>query len=365
MPIVRDSRSPFFYVDVRVGGQRFYQSTKIKQTRSEREALKFEVDFIRRKEQELAAHTPAGLAEMTFEQAGQRWFEERVATGWTNEHNKECALVYLAWLYRRIGKLKLRDISTAVILGLRDERAKETVRGEPIANATVNRSMEPVLRVLNRAKEVWNVTGLQKILKDEIKLREPNENPRWVREDEEAMLRTAFTDKPHYDRLVRFLRATGLRISEALIRWDAIDGNVIVSKGKGGKVRTLPISSEVRGILEACRVGNDTPFVFVTRYNGAVRPITVTAVSNTWQEARREGKLPADLRIHDLRHDFATQCVNDGVDIRTLQECMGHSKIQTTLKYAHVNPTRLTAVFEMRGAKLDGDRRAASLSVVA
>jgi integrase len=365
MPIVRDDRSPFYYVDVRVGGRRFYQSTKIRQTRPLREALKFEVKFVEDREAELSANTPAGLADLTFERAGARWYEERVRQGWTNEHNKQCALVYLAWLYRRIGKLRLRDISTATILGLRDERRKDMVRGKPIEPATVNRSMEPVLRVLNRAKEVWGVPGLQKILKDEIKLPEPQENPRWVKEDEEAMLRSAFSDKPHYDRVVRFLRATGLRISEALIRWDAIDGNVIVSKGKGGKVRTLPISSEVRGILEACRADNDTPFVFVTRYNGKVRPITVTAVSFAWQEAKQAGRLPADLRIHDLRHDFATQCVNDGVDIRTLQECMGHSKIQTTLKYAHVNPTRLAAVFEARGAKLDGDRRAASLSVVA
>lgn len=367
MPIVNDPRSPFYYVDVRVGGKRFYQSTKISNKRPLKEAQKFEREFIARKEEELAIGTPAGLAEMTFAQASERWYGEVVSKAWTNDNNQKNTLVYLAWLNSRIGKKKLREITNAVILGLRDERALETVHGKPIAPATVNRSVSgTIARVINRAQRVWGVPHLPRILWKEIWLAEPAAQPRWVREHEEAMLRTAFADRPHYDRLVRFLRATGVRVSEAVnLRWENIDGGVFSFIQKGGKPRTVPVSAEVQGIFDACRVENPTAYVFTTDYNGAVRPITYTAFSEAWQAARRDGKLPSDLRIHDLRHDFATQCIIDGVHPFELRDAMGHSKIETTLRYAHAKPTRMSEIFAARGAKLDAGRRASSLSVVA
>lgn len=372
MSTYKDAKSPNWQCRIRLNGQRFQPTTDIPKNRPQREANAWEAAWITRKEAELRLNTAEGLADYTFKQGAERWFEEVVQTEWTNAHNSKTIITELSWLCARIGKKLLRDITPGDLLQLRTERAQMSVRGEEargtVSNATVNRTLQPVLRILNRARESWRVPGVQPIKWGEIRLKEKNEKPRWVKADEEAMLRTAFADKPHYDRVMRFARATGVRLSECLIRWSDIhetDG-YFVSKGKGGKVRHVYLSAEVRGILEACRAECEgSEFVFTTVYNGRRQPITTTSINHHWRLARAQGKIPADLRWHDLRHDFATQLLREGTDLRTVQSLLGHSKIETTLKYAHAMPEAAIAAIERRALALSQARRQASIAEVA
>jgi site-specific recombinase XerD len=61
-------------------------------------------------------------------------------------------------------------------------------------------------------------------------------------------------------------------------------------------------------------------------------------INRFWNPARKRASLEG-LRWHDLRHTFASRLVMAGVDLRTVQELMGHKTITMTLRYAHLSPT--------------------------
>src|SRR5207247_4627316 len=61
-------------------------------------------------------------------------------------------------------------------------------------------------------------------------------------------------------------------------------------------------------------------------------------INRVWNPARKKSSL-ADLHWHDLRHTFASRLTMAGVDLRTVQELMGHKTITMTLRYAHLSPT--------------------------
>lgn len=370
MSVFRNDKSPYWQARFRINGKRFQPTSKIPVSRPEREAIKWEAEQIKLAEQATHIDTPEGLADLTFAQAAQRWYDEVVLVEWTNAHNKKTIVTELAWLCDHIGARLLRNINAGVILELRTKRSAMSVRGEDgrgtVSNATVNRTLAPVFCILNRAREEWHVPGLVAIKRKSVRLKEKNENPRWVRPEEEAMLRTAFADKPHYDRCMRFARATGVRLSECLIRWSDIHGNSFTSTGKGGKTREVYLSAEARGIIEACRAEcADLEHVFTTVYNGQRIAITATAINHHWTKAKAQGKIPSDLRWHDLRHDFATQLLREGTDLRTVQNLLGHAKITTTIKYAHAMPDAAIEAIERRAQGLSEARRQASISEVA
>ena len=62
-------------------------------------------------------------------------------------------------------------------------------------------------------------------------------------------------------------------------------------------------------------------------------------INRVWNPARKRANL-ADLHWHDLRHTFASRLVMAGVDLRTVQELMGHKTITMTLRYSHLSPIR-------------------------
>jgi site-specific recombinase XerD len=63
-------------------------------------------------------------------------------------------------------------------------------------------------------------------------------------------------------------------------------------------------------------------------------------VFHAWDRARRVAGLP-DLRLHDLRHSFASVLVNNGVPIYDVQKLLGHASVKTTQRYAHLSSTTL------------------------
>lgn len=130
---------------------------------------------------------------------------------------------------------------------------------------------------------------------------------------------------------VRFLAATGLRISEAqALRWGDIGENAIVIRtAKNDEFRRVPLTATAREVLDELRkvmpTGNADP----------VLPIKSPrlALENSCDRL----KLP-HLRVHDLRHIFATRCIEAGVDIPTIASWLGHKDggVLAAKTYGHV-----------------------------
>jgi integrase len=132
---------------------------------------------------------------------------------------------------------------------------------------------------------------------------------------------------------------TGLRRGEILnLKWSQLDfANVFIKleKTKSGKARTVPMNSLVVNTLKQLEQNKDhDEYLF---WNGkSNKPI---------QDIRKAFKRSCDaagitnLRFHDLRHNFASSLVENGVDIVTVSELLGHSNINLTAKrYSHPSP---------------------------
>jgi integrase len=132
---------------------------------------------------------------------------------------------------------------------------------------------------------------------------------------------------------------TGMRRGETFhLRWNDIDGgaNALTVEGstaKTGRTRHIPLNAEALDVLTAWRhqtTGHDLVF---PGKNGA----RLNNVKKAWAGVLREAQI-ANFRWHDLRHDFASQLVMAGVALNTMRELLGHTNLNTTLRYAHLAP---------------------------
>jgi integrase/recombinase XerD len=156
--------------------------------------------------------------------------------------------------------------------------------------------------------------------------------------------------------LLEVLYASGLRASEisGLKLLDVnLDAGYLRCLGKGSKERVVPLGraavEAVREYLAGPRGETDCEYLFVSAKGGRLVRESVWRILRA--QARHSG-VRGRVFPHALRHSFATHLVENGADLRYVQEMLGHSKISTTQVYTHVDRERLRAVhrkFHPRG----------------
>lgn len=162
--------------------------------------------------------------------------------------------------------------------------------------------------------------------------------------------------------IVQLLIYTGARKREALdAQWADIDMKRRlwrIPKTKSGKVRHLPLSGEAMQLLKELRSKTQAGQVYVFPNPETRQPFV--SIFYSWDAARQRANLP-QLRIHDLRHSFASFLVNAGRSLYEVQQLLGHADIRTTSRYAHLHPDRLRSAVESVPLKAvfaedDGDK---------
>ncbi len=145
--------------------------------------------------------------------------------------------------------------------------------------------------------------------------------------------------------ILGLLATTGLRVSElaAVKKEDVnIDENWIRVTGKGNRERIVFFPEEIK-VLLAHYLSHDGKFLFESRRG---KPITR---QNIWKIVRLSGKkamVGRYLKPHMFRHTFATELLESGMDIRIIQELLGHKSISTTKIYTQVSKTRLKNIYK-------------------
>ncbi|MGF2383883.1 tyrosine recombinase XerC [Lentilactobacillus otakiensis] len=147
------------------------------------------------------------------------------------------------------------------------------------------------------------------------------------------------------------LYATGIRVSEcAGIQLNDIDldNRTILVTGKGNKQRYVPFGEYAQDAIEAYLSGARDPimakyhqshrFLFINHYG---RPITARGIEYIMDEIVKQSSLTTKIHPHMLRHTFATEMLNNGADMRSVQELLGHSSLSTTQIYTHVTKSHL------------------------
>jgi integrase len=140
--------------------------------------------------------------------------------------------------------------------------------------------------------------------------------------------------------VVRLLLYTGARKREVLdARWEHVDFDrrlLTVPLSKSGKPRYIPLSDAAVELLQGLPRVDDIPWVF---FNPKTRKPPVS-IFYAWDSIRAKVGLK-EVRLHDLRHSFASFLVNSGRSLYEVQRLLGHHDPKMTMRYAHLSPGAL------------------------
>ncbi len=182
-----------------------------------------------------------------------------------------------------------------------------------------------------------------------LKMRRPGSNPcrgmpRYKRQSVEryltpaeyrrigAALREAEEDRPAEVAIARLLLFTGARVGEIEnLRWEwVMPPRLLLPDSKTGP-KVIWLNTQAQDVLAGIERREDCELVFPNRTGK--RPLNF---DTWWYSFRRRCALP-DVRIHDLRHSFASTAIMDNVPLSTIGKLLGHKLVETTAKYAHLS----------------------------
>jgi integrase/recombinase XerC len=156
--------------------------------------------------------------------------------------------------------------------------------------------------------------------------------------------------------VIAFLYATGARVSELVsIDFRDVDfrNGLVKLTGKGRKVRYVPAGRFAIGKLEewlsARKAGDGAVF---TSLSGA--RLSARQIRNILNEALKRASLGMRISPHMMRHSFATHMLDNGADVRAVQELLGHVSLSTTQVYTHVSRERIRALYNRYHPHGDG-----------
>lgn len=188
--------------------------------------------------------------------------------------------------------------------------------------------------------------------------------PRILSDREVSQLITVAPTTPQELReraIVELLYSSGLRVGE-LVSLDVedidFDMHEVRVLGKGNKERIVPVGQPALKALRAYLMVRHTfepqdEALFVNRLGTR---LGVRTVQKQIKKAAFEGGLEGKVTPHKLRHAFATQLLNNGADLRLVQEMLGHAQLGTTQIYTHLDLARLQEVYQRAHPLANGTR---------
>ena len=152
---------------------------------------------------------------------------------------------------------------------------------------------------------------------------------------------------------IRLLILTGCRLSEIQkLRWEHVDldsGEIRLPDSKTGG-RAVPLAPSAVRLLAGLPRDDDNPWVISGR-----KPLThLTDLQHPWRRIRERAELH-DVRIHDLRHSFASRALALGEGLPMIGKLLGHTQVQTTARYAHLARENIKASAARIGDSIDSD----------
>lgn len=229
-------------------------------------------------------------------------------------------------------------------------RIVDSMKTHGYAAGTINR-MLVLLRYGYTLALRWHINGVDSNPAKELKnLKEDNKIERYLTPEQTTQLLKAVRSSQNtmLADIVAFLLFTGARKREALdAKWQDIDWRQKlwrIPKTKSGKVRHVPLSSGALKMLNSLKEKANSTIEHIFANPRTGKPFV--SIFYSWDTARTEAGLP-ELRIHDLRHSFASFLVNAGRSLYEVQELLGHADIRTTSRYAHLSRERLREAVEV------------------
>ena len=209
-----------------------------------------------------------------------------------------------------------------------------------IQPTTINRALSALIATLNKAVErkviSENPLAGRKAIKTDKK-----GVIRWLTEDEEKRLYKAISKRTgHLPVIITLLLNTGARPGEIFtLRWENVDlenKSITLEAAftKTGQTRYIPLNDTAFNALSNWE--SDGEWVFPGMYADT----HIVSIQKGWRLTKQEAKI-TNLRLYDLRHSFASKLVRNGVSIYEVAELLGHSAVEMTKIYAHLDDQTL------------------------
>ena len=220
---------------------------------------------------------------------------------------------------------------------------QDRLRAEGLSNATINRYTAFVRRVLNLAVR-WQLLGGPNPAQH-AEMRREQHRDLYLTEDQLRALFKALDREPNRvaASVIAFLAATGARRGEAMAaKWEHVDRARriwTVPISKSGRRRHIPLSNGALTVLDRLSPVPGNPWLFP----GADPHKHIGCIRKAWARVKDAAGLPQQLRIHDLRHTFASMIVARGRSLQEVGALLGHSSLAMTSRYAHLAPAQLIA----------------------
>jgi integrase len=186
---------------------------------------------------------------------------------------------------------------------------------------------------------------------------------RFLTADETKRLVTAIDEDENRvaAQAIKLLLLTGGRRNEIThAKWEHVDWQrrtLVAPVSKSGKPRTIALNAAAIALLQSVPRVQGGEHIFPSPFSG--HPFA--SLFYPWDRIRRRAGL-ADVRLHDLRHSFASFLVNQGVSLYVVQGLLGHAQVRMTQRYAHLAPQTLLDAAEVVssvvcGPRAEGDSR--------
>ena len=331
MSVYKRGTKAVFYMNFIVAGERVTRSTG---KFTKKEAKLVEAIEKKRMMVEGSMSPREKAARMLLSTAIQKTYDERWKDNKDGLKSQRIAekVMYL------IGDIPISKIDDDVIKLL-----IKMLEGSGVKGATVNRYLATIKTLLRNMQQPWEHIKLKKESKGRIRVISREEEGRVVN----LLRNTAHNSRrsyfPEVADLVEVLVDTGCRLSEVLdLLYDDVnfETNLItIWINKGDKPRSIPMTSRVGGILQTRKTNGASKPFYINKYQA----------ENAWTWVRKEMGYSGDTEfvMHALRHTTATRLIDKGIDLYTVKEWLGHSTIQVTERYAHLNPDKLVHAANM------------------
>ena len=350
-----DAAMPGFLLEVRCsGGKTFYQRYRDRNGRERQfkigPAHVLTVSQARRKARAI-------LAEAILGQDPQQERQERRSIPTLAEFVRDSYLPYAknvkrSWqtdetilrihILPRFGAVPLDQISNQSIADLLSR-----LREVGYASGTVNRVLVLLRFVFNLAKK-WAVPGTGKNPTSGLKTAPDVCRERFLTSEEaQRLLHALDVDENQVAAAaIKLLLFTGARRNEIThAKWEFVNWDkrtLLVPRAKSGRPRSIHLNSAALELLRSIARSDRNPFVFPSPVTGRPSP----SLHFPWWRIRERAGL-SDVRLHDLRHSFASFLVNQGVSLYVVQGLLGHTQARTTQRYAHLANDTLSGAAEM------------------
>lgn len=317
-------REGIWWVDIFHQGKRVRKSTE---TEVKQDALHFHDQL---KHELWAQKKVKSIPIKTWMDAVVRWLDES-----SHKRSLETDRYHLAWLDQYLRTKKLAEIDRDLIESIAKKKEKTKV-----SLTTVNRILELIRAILNRAYKEWGWLESP----PGIRMRKvENRRIRWLTKREADQL---LQELPlHLREMASFTLATGLRESNVTqLKWSQINLDkkhalINADESKSKRPIPVPLNRQAITILKA-QLGKNPVYVFT--YQG--EPVT-RCNNHAWQKALIRAGIN-DFRWHDLRHTWASWHVQNGTPLHELQQLGGWSNYEMVLRYAHLSSEHLMKAAE-------------------